>query len=220
MLKAKLAFGDKSDKKPEAPPPSYNAAPPPSYTDASSSSGFSLRRFSSTKENRPEVSEATELDPKTLLPTTFRIGRNYVPPVVAVPELVDHLTFLACLDNVQRIVRQTPTPKRSAEEQIPEDIKWAAFCERASHRFQAWASNDLLTSLHDSLITPKGHLFASQAQVASVLETADIDVLMAWHTYMLNPGAYEGDMERLGDVNGPLRGLTSLGSFPLSLIVS
>lgn len=202
-----------SDRKADSPPPPAYCNEPPSYGSSSRLSSFS-RHFSKDEkrdvksEKRPRPSAAivdvdvdVDVDPATLLPPSFRVGKQAIKPLVNVRELVDHLTFLACLDRLQAAVRETPTPGADAEHQIPGDVKWAAFCERASHRFQAWAKT--ICTLQ------------AASQINELLATVEIDVLMAWHTYMLNPGAYEQDLERLTQ----LKRLKTLGPFPLSTIV-
>lgn len=196
--------------KDDSPPPPLYASEPPAYSSSSNlSSRFSLRG-SKEKDKAPEL----QVDPGTLLPATFHVGTQFVRPLVGVPEIVDHLTFLACLDNLQRLVRKTPTPGADAERQIPGDLKWAAYCERAANRFQAWALE--IAHLLGTKLSKDGQLLADAEQVEAVLATADIDILMAWHTYLLNPGTYEQDLDRLPELGG----LKALGAFPLSKIVS
>ncbi|RSH86463.1 uncharacterized protein EHS24_004719 [Apiotrichum porosum] len=206
-------------------------APPPPYSGSRLSKTFS--RLSSNEKKtidkkKPIVEEPPApppVDPVTQLPTTFRVGTHYIPPLVTVPELVNHLVFLACLNRLQQDVRECPTPSDSEgkdapeDKQVPEDVKWGAFCERASHRFQQWATSEPMKALYDQIMTrPAGERYATRPEIQAVLSYADIDVLMAWHTYMLNPGAYEQDMEREGGAEGKLRGLRALGAFPLSWI--
>jgi hypothetical protein len=61
-------------------------------------------------------------------------------------------------------------------------------------------------------------------EIDAVLDGVNIDILMVWHTYCLNPSAYEEDTDRLGRIGtpfpSPLRGLNALGAFPLTQIVS
>lgn len=120
-------------------------------------------------------SEKAAVNPKTHLPAAFRVGNRETKPLVTVPELVQHLTFLACLHRLQQDVRECPTPDGT---QLSGDIKWAAFCERAALRFEEWAKNQ-------------------RSSLRVDLDGVDIDVLMVWHTYMLNPTDFEGDRWRL-----------------------
>lgn len=193
-------------------------------------------------------SPLAQLDPTTHLPTTFRINTSYTPPFVTIPHIVDHLTFLACLHTLQEDVRDAPFQRdddkgrplkprprngfaNSDEDEdddplIDGDVKWTAFCLRAAARFDLWATSESLLALADQvlssgrpLVDRRGHTFLSETQLESVLAGVDIDVLMAWHTYMLNPSVYADDMERAGGERGKLRGLKALGAFPLSIIV-
>lgn len=117
------------------------------------------------------------VNPETHLPHAFRVGSKEVSPVVTIHELVHHLTFLACLHRLQQDVRECPTPE-GAGDQLSGDVKWAAFCARAALRFEEWALR-------------KGR------PPKTDLDGVDIDVLMVWHTYMLNPTDFEGDRWRL-----------------------
>ncbi|BEI84052.1 hypothetical protein CcaverHIS002_0406560 [Cutaneotrichosporon cavernicola] len=197
----------------------------------------------STQDSSP----LAQVDPVTHLPTTFRIGTKYTQPFVTIPEVIDHLTFLACLHCLQEDVRDAhfyrnnvhiPTRKQWPRESydcsddeeddllIDGDVKWTAFCLRAAARFDRWATSDSLLTLADSilrsgrpLVDREGRTFLSDAQMESVIASVDIDVLMAWHTYMLNPSVYADDMVRAGGERGKLRGLKALGAFPLRIIV-
>lgn len=120
-------------------------------------------------------SEKVPVNPETHLPATFRIGTVNTAPLVTVPELVQHLTFLACLHRLQQDVRECPTPEGTP---LSGDIKWAAFCERAALRFQDWA-------------------LRQRSTLRFKLDGVDIDILMVWHTYMLNPTDFEGDRWRV-----------------------
>ncbi|GMK53869.1 hypothetical protein CspeluHIS016_0104550 [Cutaneotrichosporon spelunceum] len=189
------------------------------------------------------TSPLAQVDPVTHLPSTFRIDTKYTKPIVTIPEIIDHLTFLACLHCLQEDVRDAPFyrdnvkgnhpggPSCFADEEeddflIDADVKWTAFCLRAAVRFDRWATSDFLLALADQtlrsgrpLVDKTGKTFLSEAQMESVIAGVDIDVLMAWHTYMLNPSVYADDMVRAGGERGKLRGLKVLGSFPLHIIV-
>jgi len=156
---------------------------------------------------------AVEINPATHLPYKFKVGSWAIPPFVTVPELVQHLIFLACLHRLQQDVRECPTPD---EVQVPGDVKWAAFCTRAARRFEEWASSTRMAvfgrMLNGRAPTPQ--------EVDGMLEGVDIDVLMVWHTYLLNPGAYDEDMDREGRYSeGKFRGFRALGPFPLAQVV-
>jgi hypothetical protein len=150
------------------------------------------------------------VDPLTHLPESFAIGGAQVPPLVTVPELVQHLTFLACLHRLQQDVREYRT---RGVNPLSGDIKWAAFCVRAAHRFEAWATSpDVIRQAE--LVKKNRARYLPQA-----MNNVDIDIFMVWHTYLLNPAAYDEDMDREG-LQGSLRALRMFGAFPLELIVS
>lgn len=233
----------------------YSSNDPPTYEKiAHTFTPLSARPKAGDKEGSGP-SPLAQIDPVTHLPATFRINSSYTPPFATIPQIIDHLTFLACLHCLQEDVRDAPfqrddiPPRQPAYKPRPRngsfvdsdsddddyfddglidgDVKWTAFCLRAAARFDLWATSDSLTALADQvlssgrpLVDRKGNTFLSEYQLESVLASVDIDILMAWHTYMLNPSVYADDMERAGGERGKLRGLKALGHFPLSLIVS
>lgn len=160
------------------------------------------------------------VDPSTHLPPTFRIGTKYATPFVSIPNVVDHLTFLSCLHRLQEDVRYAGGDEpEDTEIELSPEVRWAAFCTRAGVRFDEWASSPALLNMTDMLFAQGGEVF-DEAMVDSIIAGVDIDVLMAWHSYFLNPRAYEEDMMREGGRFGYLRGINALGPFPLNLIVS
>jgi hypothetical protein len=86
-----------------------------------------LSTFSSTSRrqvslastsNIPEQQEDPVVDPSTLLPPTFRIGTDYVRPVVTIKGMKEHLRLLAALsrrrDEVERSALGLVTTRRGA----------------------------------------------------------------------------------------------------------
>ncbi|KAL1407994.1 hypothetical protein Q8F55_004791 [Vanrija albida] len=210
--------------------PSSSADPPPVYL---APQGYTVAADKKRGGSASPQPAAPPVDPTTLLPPTFRVGKSYIKPLVTVPELVNHLKFLACLHRLQEDVRECPTPcdqdfsrEGPADAQVPDEVKWTAFCVRAAHRFQAWAEGPAVSRVRDKLAAAQathGAVRPNRGDLVSVLAEADIDILMAWHTYLLNPRAYHDDLELLGGFKppgiwGPFAGLKALGAFPLDII--
>ncbi|KIK65181.1 hypothetical protein GYMLUDRAFT_56605 [Collybiopsis luxurians FD-317 M1] len=152
-------------------------------------------------------SDIIEIDSQTLLPSTFQIGDKVVTPFVTIPEIVNHLKVLACLRKLQEDVRNCSAPSNhrplGKDSELHPDTKWWGFCTRAAHRFEELATSSAFQS------------FRGPADVDVALCIMDIDTLMIWHGYMLNPRWYKEDLER----EGLLEGLKALGKFPLEAIV-
>lgn len=109
-----------------------------------------------------------------------------------------HLKLLAAFDALQGRVRATPEGKGDV---LDGDTRWAVFCVRAEKGFERWVSE------------------VGRRGVAGPLrgeELPGLDVLMVWHSYMLNPRRYYEDCQRDPRMDAVAR----LGAFPLALVVS
>lgn len=185
-----------------------DTVPPPAYSSAES-------KAIKPPEGSPSSYHASA-DPISLLPSSFRIGRHNVAPLISLSEVIDHLTFLSCLHKLQEDVRLYKSTASGGEIEPAPEVKWTAFCHRAALRFNEWATSTELLELADRA---QGRMF-NMEEIETALQTVDIDVLMAWHTYMLNPKVYADDMLREGGPRGHLRGIRAMGAFPLDVIVS
>lgn len=105
-------------------------------------------------------------DPTTL-PATFPIGEHEVAPLVNVADLQAHLRLLGAFDRLKYTVQH---PVGEIPASIQQDDLWALFLHRAVHRFEAFMS----------ATWPKNVVVASTEATMPPL-----DVLMAWHTYLL-----------------------------------
>ncbi|KAG9004277.1 hypothetical protein FRB94_002497 [Tulasnella sp. JGI-2019a] len=139
------------------------------------------------------------------LQTTYRIGTKHTPPLVLPSYLEAHLILLGAFHRLREGVRtqkgwvDVETPRLSPDE------LWAIFLERAVYRFEMWA-----TKMMDALNTEE--MDTGTAQADGRLDpdrVPPLDVILVWHTYMLNPLDYHEDCLRLHP------GLLGIGSFPL-----
>lgn len=127
------------------------------------------------------------------LPKHVRVGPHTTPTLVSVEELVDHLKVLNAFSILKGSVLETNGAGASASGiDLDNEAAWTLFVCRAVHRFERWVS------------------CTSEPPKETTLPP--LDVLMVWHTYMLNPLAYKEDSVRA------LPQLAKLGPFPLAAI--
>lgn len=136
------------------------------------------------------------------LQTTYRVGTKHTEPLVRPSDLQAHLRLLGAFHALKDDVR---TQKGVLDLHLEPDQLWAIFLERAVHRFELWVSRmiDVLAREEDG---------AGQMRGTGRLEpdwVPPLDVIMVWHTYMLNPLDYFEDclrmhpgLLRLGYVSG------------------
>ncbi|KAJ7119045.1 hypothetical protein C8R44DRAFT_625746 [Mycena epipterygia] len=154
------------------------AAPPPSYTSA----------------DPPSISApagAPEAPPAYSFPTTFSIGGGRTTkPFVNTRQIKDHLALLHAFAELKIKVQEM---SNAGLPNLPSDNerRWAWFVGLAVERFEKWCW--ALTPSH------------SEKGLGTLLPP--IDVLMVWHAYLLNPGWYAEDVERIA----ALKGLVSAG---------
>ncbi|KAG8905515.1 hypothetical protein FRB99_008774 [Tulasnella sp. 403] len=131
-----------------------------------------------------------------LLPPRFNINRKDLAPLVEPSELQAHLVLLGAFHRLRSEVGE----QRSANGFPLTSVEmWAIFLQRAVHRFQLWAQ--WMNWNEESTERGLGYLAFD--------ECPPLDVMMVWHTYMLNPRTYYEDCLRMN------RGLLKIGSFPL-----
>ncbi|EUC64071.1 BAR domain protein, putative [Rhizoctonia solani AG-3 Rhs1AP] len=142
-----------------------------------------------------------EPDPALPLPTTFKIGKSYTPPLISVSSIRNHLLLLSCFSTLKQNVQDAPP---SLPVELDPEVKWAIYLLRADYRFGVWI---------DKVVN------RSERQRGEVTELTDaqippIDVLLLLHAYLLNPVAYYED----SDSRYP--GLKLIGGFPLNRVGS
>lgn len=132
------------------------------------------------------------------LQSTYRIGTQHTPPLVEASDLHAHLVLLGAFHRLREEVR---TQKGNANSDTPDQL-WAVFLERAVHRFELW-----VTKMIDVLAEEEAS--AGQPPPSDGFLDPDrippLDVIMVWHTYLLNPSDYYEDCLRLH------RGLLRIG---------
>ncbi|KAG8963928.1 hypothetical protein FRC03_002424 [Tulasnella sp. 419] len=127
------------------------------------------------------------------LPNHFVIGSRTTSPLVLPSDLLSHLRLLGAFKKLKEEVH------RKAQSGTDRDGSWSIFLARAVYRFTLWVE-------HIANVASKLNEKGSMADALM----PPIDVMMVWHTYMLNPHTYFEDGLRLNS------GLLALGSFPLS----
>jgi hypothetical protein len=181
------------------PPPVYSrsepsnnqAGPPPAFESGSSAPPVLLDSKppldedggnSSTPDSpslplrvRAPNGSSTDFPP----PQSYNIGSKVLAPfeLVAIPEIRAHLSFLGAFARLKAEVKSQKGPDvRGSVDEL-----WAIYIARAVDRFALWVKNGL-SALGEG---------ASRELVED--EIPPLDVLMAWHTYMLNPRVYYED---------------------------
>ncbi|KAG8927126.1 hypothetical protein FRC01_007979 [Tulasnella sp. 417] len=184
------------------------AAPPPSYTSASvQAPAYAAAPVTGGSDALPEYGDANGpssifvpsqgMDDK--LPNHFKINNQYVKAQVLPSELQAHLVLLGAFYRLREEVR---TFKGKVDLSMEPDERWAVFLQRAVYRFEQWAVR---------MIGGEGQeeVLGEGPKVLAPNEVPPLDVLMVWHTYMLNPRTYYEDCLR------KLPGLLRIGSLPL-----
>jgi hypothetical protein len=143
-----------------------------------------------------------EPDSALPLPTTFKIGKSYTPPLISVSSVRNHLSVLGCFATLKHKVENAPPSLTSPPLELDPEIKWAIYLVRANDRFERWVEKVVncaerqrgeLTELTDAEIPP-------------------VDVLLLLHAYLLNPVGYYEDCESRYPC------LKVIGGFPLDRV--
>ncbi|KAH8825620.1 hypothetical protein DL96DRAFT_1609437 [Flagelloscypha sp. PMI_526] len=122
-------------------------------------------------------------------PESYNIGKKFTPPLVKLPQLKGHLALLRAFLRLKERVDNFSYTESREYVALPNDRKlgnsrmkrWVCFVELAVERFEAWCQ---------ALKEGDEEDFMQRA-------LPPIDVLMVWHAYMLNPGHYLEDCQRL-----------------------
>lgn len=172
----------------------------PSYTKILCATSFQSNPLPAFANTYPVISgqgtsptasyDASEFDTDSFLPPGFLVDWHKIPPLITVPELKQYVKLLGAFENLLKHVRDTALI--GTDEQ-----KCKAFYATATCAFEAWASGHRTSGV--------GTRPAMKPE-----DLPSLEVLMAWHAYMVSPRWYFEDGVRLG----------SLGAFPLSIIVS
>ncbi|KAG8971610.1 hypothetical protein FRC05_010956 [Tulasnella sp. 425] len=138
------------------------------------------------------------------LPNHFRINNNYVIPQLNPSDLEAHLVLLGAFHRLKEEVLTLKGVK--ADIPLEPEERYAVFLQRAVYRFEQWAVRMIGGEGQEDEEGGRGQLRPN--------EVPPLDVMMVWHTYMLNPRTYYEDCLR------KLPGLLRIGSFPLVQLVS
>nr|GAT45567.1 predicted protein [Mycena chlorophos] len=120
---------------------------------------------------------------------TFHVGGKETRPFVTVDQLKDHLALLHAFADLRARVEDTSAEDLGIEYFPPESEKerrWSVFVGFAVERFERWCL----------ALTAK----ETESGIAAILPP--LDVLMVWHTYLLNPGWYAEDCLRIKALHG------------------
>ncbi|KAG8892982.1 hypothetical protein FRC01_013839, partial [Tulasnella sp. 417] len=184
-----------------APSPSYTNAliEAPAYTAAPAASGSVDAPPGYDDPNAPSSVFVPSQSIDDKLPNHFKINKQYVKTQVLPSELQAHLVLLGAFHRLREEVR---TFKGKADIPMEPDERWAVFLQRAVYRFEQWAVR---------MIGGEGQeeVLGEGPKMLTPNEVPPLDVLMVWHTYMLNPRTYYEDCLR------KLPGLLRIGSLPL-----
>ncbi|CAE6429350.1 unnamed protein product [Rhizoctonia solani] len=142
-----------------------------------------------------------EPDPALPLPTTFKIGKSYTPPLISVSSVRKHLLLLSCFSTLRRNVENAPP---SLPLDLDPEVKWAIYLVRADYRFGLWI---------DKVVNRFERQRGEVAELTDA-EIPPIDVLLLLHAYLLNPVAYYEDSESRYPY------LKLMGGFPLDRVGS
>ncbi|KAH0588161.1 hypothetical protein H2248_006880 [Termitomyces sp. 'cryptogamus'] len=114
------------------------------------------------------------------LPPTFSIGKNHSPHLVNILQIKGHLALLNAFVSLKNQVQDL---RWSGSGTVVDnhDLRWVWFVSLAVERFSIWCE----TLKPADLSKPATEFFPP------------IDVLLVWHTYMLNPRWYAEDCDRL-----------------------
>lgn len=134
------------------------------------------------------------------VPNHFKINGQYVEVQVMPSDLQAHLTLLGAFHRLREEVRTVKGVR--ADIPMEPDERYAVFLQRAVYRFEQWAVRMVGSGDEGEDATPA----SDQPRRLAGNEVPPLDVIMVWHTYMLNPRTYYEDCLR------KLQGLLKLGS--------
>ncbi|KAH7093904.1 hypothetical protein BKA62DRAFT_775752 [Auriculariales sp. MPI-PUGE-AT-0066] len=205
-----MSLSRESERAQDRPPVySRSATLLPSYEDALSANfGIDTPSTSSSLQPLPVLPSSLSHSGETqrlpveqllhdgaTLPPKFRVGDKSTAPVVTLDEVEAHLRILGAFNHLKTrvaLAQENFGQSRETVAQLNATEAWIVFLCRAVHRFDKW-------------------LRSSPAEGS----TPPLDVLMVWHSYMLNPHAYQDDSRR-----DELRHLQNLNTFPLQVVAN
>lgn len=169
---------------------------PPGYHESTGESGSGITR---TVTHEPPSYEG---DHDPALPTTFKVGKSYTPPLITPSSVRKHLFVLAAFQSLKRRVENASYADSGLDPAPEPDVKWALYLLRANHRFHLWLEK----------VVKKPERERGEISLLTDVEIPPMDVLVLLHAYMLNPVNYYEDTENLQ------KQLKVIGGFPLDRI--
>ena len=165
------------------PPPSYTTdAAAPEYTataPVAASAGGALPAHDVTG-SPPHLVPSEGINEK--VPNHFHVSNKFIYPLVQPSDLEAQLVLLGAFHRLREDVR---TQKGKEDISLQPDERWAIFLERAVYRFECWALGMI-----------GGSPGEGDVRLLLLDERPPLDVMMVWHTYMLNPRTYHEDCLR------------------------
>ncbi|QRV82553.1 ATP-dependent RNA helicase DOB1 [Ceratobasidium sp. AG-Ba] len=130
------------------------------------------------KDSTPPQSAASLSSLSLAEPRSFQIGGKHIgaSELVTVEDIRAHLAFLGAFAKLKESVRSQSGPDIG----YSGDELWGIYIARAVDRFARWARRGLSN-------------FAGGLKDMEEKEVPPLDILMAWHTYLLNPRVYYED---------------------------
>ncbi|KAJ7184501.1 hypothetical protein C8R46DRAFT_883048 [Mycena filopes] len=158
-------------------------APPPSYSADSPAVDFKAGA-------KAEAKATSDAPPAYSFPEKFSIGNGRTTePFVNASQLKDHLALLHAFAELKLSVEAMGPDSGIPHLPTDKEHRWAFFVGLAVERFEKWCR--VLEPSH------------SEKGIATILPP--IDVIMVWHAYLLNPGWYAEDGERIEALKGLLQ---------------
>ncbi|KAH9483132.1 Glycine-rich domain-containing protein 1 [Psilocybe cubensis] len=137
-------------------------------------------KVSSPDDSTVTVGNVDKSLPKYNVPSTFSIGNAVTEPLVGLREIKGHLIILGAFAELKKKVESVDT-SNALYSPVNEDQKWAWFVGLAVERFDVWCR--ALTRDTEKDVKP--------------VVLPPLDVIMVWHSYMLNPRWYAEDCMRI-----------------------
>lgn len=167
--------------------PSYSATPDvPAY---SAEPTDTLPGYNESGTSAPLNSFVSSRGINDKLPNHFKINNNYVLPQLMPSDLEAHLVLLGAFHRLKEEVLSLKGVK--ADIPMEPEERWAVFLQRAVYRFEQWAIRMIGGEGEDDEESKE-----SKPRVLKPNEVPPLDVMMVWHTYMLNPRTYHEDCIR------------------------
>ncbi|KAG0707493.1 hypothetical protein DFH29DRAFT_895981 [Suillus ampliporus] len=126
----------------------------------------------------PPLHESAQYVTEYDMPQTFKVGTKTTEPLVLPGQLLGHLKLLHLFFAMRQKVEEGDTRFPDLARQMSPEKRWAWFVSLAVERFERWCGAITPTNIESYCLPP-------------------VDVIMVWHAYLLNPGWYTEDTNRV-----------------------